>query len=69
MMENAIFTNASAVVLAHNHPSGIALPSQEDYHTTDRAKAALETIGVQLLDHIIVADGDLVSMAESGFLL
>lgn len=69
VVENAILTSASAVILSHNHPSGIALPSQEDYAVTDRAKAALATIGVTLTDHIIVADGDYVSMADSGYLL
>ena len=59
---------ASAVILSHNHPSGVALPSPEDYTTTDRAKEALATIGVELADHIIVADGDFVSMADSGYL-
>ena len=69
VVENAILTSASAVILSHNHPSGIALPSSEDYSLTDRAKAALATIGVALTDHIIVADGDYVSMADSGYLL
>lgn len=68
VMENAILTSASAVILAHNHPSGIALPSKDDYTTTDRVKKALKTIGVELADHIIVADGDFVSMADSGYL-
>lgn len=68
VMENAILTSASAVILAHNHPSGIALPSKDDYATTDRVKKALQTIGVELADHIIVADGDFVSMADSGYL-
>ena len=68
MIENAILSSASGVVLAHNHPSGIALPSQDDYIATDQAKAALATIGVVLLDHIILADGDFVSLAESGYL-
>ena len=68
MVENAILSNASAVILAHNHPSGVALPSSEDYAATDRAKAALATIGVALSDHIIIADGTFVSMADSGYL-
>lgn len=67
LVENAILTSASSVILSHNHPSGIALPSQDDFNTTEQAKAALETIGVKLADHIIVADGDFVSMADSGF--
>ena len=69
VVENAILTSASAVILSHNHPSGIALPSSEDYALTDRVKAALATIGVALTDHIIIADGDYVSMADSGYLL
>ncbi len=68
VMENAILTSASAIILAHNHPSGLALPSKEDYTATDRVKTALHTIGVELVDHIIVADGDFVSMADSGYL-
>jgi DNA repair protein RadC len=68
LVENALLSSASEVVLAHNHPSGIALPSQEDYATTWRVREALGTIGVALQDHIIVADGDFISMAQSGML-
>lgn len=68
VVENALLFSASAVILAHNHPSGIALPSREDYATTERVRTALETIGVPLVDHIIVADDDFVSMADSGIL-
>ena len=68
LVENAILTSASAVILAHNHPSGVALPSQDDYAATDRAKEALAVVGVALTDHIIVADGDFVSMADSGYI-
>lgn len=68
VVENALLTSASAVILSHNHPSGVALPSQDDYRTTDRVRAALATIGVELADHIIVADGDFVSLADSGYL-
>ena len=56
------------LVLAHNHPSGVALPSRDDYAATDRAKTALSVVGVALADHIIVADGDFVSMADSGYI-
>ena len=69
LMENALITNASTVVLAHNHPSGVALPSRDDYAATDRAKTALAVVGVALTDHIIVADGDFVSLKDSGFFL
>ena len=68
LVENALLTGASAVVLAHNHPSGVALPSRDDYTATDRAKTALAVVGVALTDHIIVADGDFVSMADSGYI-
>jgi DNA repair protein RadC len=57
------------VILSHNHPSGIALPSREDYAATQAGcRTLLRTIGVPLVDHIIVADGDFVSMADSGIL-
>ena len=68
VVENAILTSASTVILAHNHPSGIALPSDDDCAATTRAARALQTIGVTLADHIIVADDDFVSMAQSGYL-
>lgn len=68
LVENAILSSASAVILAHNHPSGLAKASEEDFAATEQARAALSTIGVPLSDHIIVADGDFVSFAESGFL-
>ena len=68
LMENAILTSASTVILAHNHPSGVALPSDDDCAATTRAAQALQTIGVALADHIIVADDDFVSMAQSGYL-
>ena len=68
LVENALISSASAVILSHNHPSGIALPSREDYTTTRRVQEALATIGVELLDHIIVAEDDYVSLADSGIL-
>ena len=68
VVENAILTSASTVILAHNHPSGIALPSDDDCAATTHAAQALQTIGVALADHIIVADNDFVSMAQSGYL-
>lgn len=68
LMEIALLTSAYGIVLSHNHPSGVALPSEDDYMTTVNVKNALSTIGVKLLDHIIVADGDYVSMADSGYL-
>ena len=65
LVELALMSNASAVVLAHNHPSGVAVPSLEDKITTERLAMALGTMGIVLADHIIVADGDCVSMVMS----
>lgn len=67
IVEIALGTGATSVVLAHNHPSGLALPSGEDIATTRRVAAALSTVDVQLVDHIIVADEDFVSLVQSGF--
>ncbi len=68
IIELALKYNAVGVVLAHNHPGGIALPSNDDISTTFMIRDALRTINVKLLDHIVVADGDYVSMADSGML-
>ena len=68
IMENALRSRAVMVVLAHNHPSGVALPSSEDKVATEMVREALETMGVRLVDHFIVADNDYISMAESGFM-
>lgn len=57
--------NATAAVIFHNHPNGIALPSENDVTITADAADTLSKIGVQLIDHIIVADTDFVSMAQS----
>lgn len=67
IVETAIREGASTVVLAHNHPSGIALPSTEDIQVTYRVAAALAAVEVQLADHIVVAEDDYVSMAQSGY--
>lgn len=66
VVETALSANATTVVLAHNHPSGVALPSGEDVETTRRVAAALGAVEIQLADHIVVAEGDYVSMAQSG---
>lgn len=66
IVETALGANASSVVLAHNHPSGIALPSAEDIQTTMRLARALSTVDISLADHIIVADDDYVSLVQSG---
>lgn len=66
VVETALSVNATTVVLAHNHPSGLAIPSKEDILTTRRLAAALDTVDICLADHIVVADNDFVSMAQSG---
>lgn len=66
VVETALSSGASTVVLAHNHPSGLALPSNEDLQTTRRVAVALRAVEVSLSDHVIVADGDYVSLAQSG---
>lgn len=68
VVEAAFQSNASVVVLAHNHPSGVALPSADDNHATLMAWDALRRIGVELIDHIIVADDDFVSLRDNGLL-
>jgi DNA repair protein RadC len=62
----ALKRNAAAVIVAHNHPSGVAEPSQADQLITLRVKEALALVDIRLLDHIIVGDGACVSMAERG---
>ena len=60
--------NAAAVILAHNHPSGVAEPSQDDRTITLRLRDALTLIDVRVLDHIVVGDGLPISLAERGWL-
>ena len=66
IVEAALGANATSVILAHNHPSGFALPSGEDVQTTKRVAMALDAVEIQLVDHIVVADDDFVSLAQSG---
>lgn len=66
VVELALAVNATTVVLAHNHPSGIAVPSDEDVLTTRRLAVALDAVEICLADHIVVADDDYVSMLQSG---
>ena len=68
IVENALKCGASSVLLAHNHPSGVALPSPADNATTLSVFDALRTVGVELADHIIVADDDFVSLRHNGLL-
>lgn len=66
IVEMALDANATSVVLAHNHPSGIACPSDEDRFTTHRLAIALRAVEIELSDHLIFADGEFVSLAQSG---
>lgn len=66
IVEMALGSNATSVVLAHNHPSGLAVPSGEDVQTTKRLATAMRSVEIELVDHIVVADGDFVSMVQSG---
>lgn len=65
LAEIALRCNAASVILAHNHPGGLAIPSREDKQTTDHLRRALAALGIELADHIIVAGGEFVSMASS----
>ena len=67
VVEAALAVNATTVMLAHNHPSGIALPSMEDIVTTRRVGMALDGVGILLEDHIVVAGRDYVSLRDSGY--
>lgn len=68
VVQQALEVNAAAVILYHNHPSGVAEPSQADERITRRLKAALELVDIRLLDHFVVATGDAVSLAARGLL-
>ncbi|MGE6319330.1 RadC family protein [Pseudomonas oryzihabitans] len=68
VVKRALAHNAAAVILTHNHPSGIAEPSQADRLLTTRLKDALALVDVRVLDHFIVGDGEPLSMAEYGCL-
>ena len=64
VVKAALQYNAAAVILAHNHPSGVAEPSQADISITGKIKRALDLVDVRLLDHFVVGDGSPVSLAE-----
>lgn len=68
VVKAALAHNAAAVILYHNHPSGLAEPSQADQRLTQRLKVALGTVDIRVLDHLIVGGMDVVSFAERGLL-
>ncbi len=68
VVKEALAVNAAAVILAHNHPSGVAEPSQADERITLRLKSALDLVDIRLLDHLIIGDGQATSLARRGLL-
>ncbi|WP_191490169.1 RadC family protein [Pseudomonas sp. FEN] len=68
VVKRALAHNAAALILCHNHPSGIAEPSQADHVLTKRLKTALEFVDVRVLDHFIVGEGEPLSMMERGWM-
>ncbi len=68
IVKQALAVNAAAIILAHNHPSGVAEPSQADERITRRVKSALDLVDIRLLDHLIIGDGTSTSLASRGML-
>jgi len=68
VVKAALAENAAAVVFAHNHPSGVAEPSQADRKITERLQQALSLVDIRLLDHLVVGEGRVESFAERGWL-
>ncbi len=68
VVKRCLALNAAAVILAHNHPSGVAEPSAADRQITRRLREALALVEVRVLDHIIVGEGEALSLAEHGLL-
>jgi len=68
VVKKALKHNAAAVILAHNHPSGVSEPSQADIAITRHLKQALDLVDIRLLDHFIVGDGEPISLAERGLI-
>ena len=68
VVKTALSYNAAAVIFAHNHPSGVAEPSQADRNITQRLKEALAIVDIRVLDHFVIGDEEIVSFAERGLL-
>ena len=68
VVKSALQHNAAAVILAHNHPSGVAEPSAADRQLTHRLQDALELVDIRVLDHLVVGDSGCVSFAERGLI-
>src|SRR3990172_7706328 len=68
VVKRALGHNASAVIFAHNHPSGVAEPSRADEHITRQLREALALVEIRVLDHLVIGDGEVISFAERGLL-
>jgi DNA repair protein RadC len=68
IVKRALALNAAAVILVHNHPSGVAEPSRADELLTARVKEAMNLVDIRLLDHLVVGDGETVSFSERGLI-
>jgi DNA repair protein RadC len=68
VVRRALHHNAAAVILSHNHPSGVAEPSEADRRITERLREALALIDVRVLDHLVVGDGYCCSLAQRGWI-
>jgi DNA repair protein RadC len=68
MLKNAVLQNANKLIIAHNHPSGNLQPSQADKELTRKLKEAAEYMDIKLLDHLIIAGTNYLSMADEGMI-
>ena len=68
VVRQALEDNAAAVIFAHNHPSGVAEPSQADVSLTRRLKEALGLVDIRVLDHMVIGHGEVISLAERGLM-
>jgi DNA repair protein RadC len=68
VVKRALFHNAAALILAHNHPSGVAEPSRADQNITQRLQEALALVDIRILDHFVIGDSEPVSFAERGLI-
>lgn len=68
VVKRALSLNAAAVILAHNHPSGVAEPSRADEFLTQSLRSALALVDIRVLDHIVIAGSNATSFAERGLL-
>ena len=68
ILQAALLTNATAIILAHNHPSGSLHPSQQDISLTEQVRKAAEIMRIRVLDHLILSDDNYYSFADEGLL-